>query len=48
MEREDSKVRELKQVIIRQNQVIGRFKGSVVYPLYRLTSWFGRAFLGKK
>ena len=39
---------ELKKIIINQNRIINEFKGSILYPFYRLTQKIGRAKIGKK
>ena len=46
--KQDPKINELKKVIVKQNHVIGRFKGSIVYPFYRITSWIGKTIFGKR
>ncbi len=43
----DSEIKILKEISSRHLGTIGRFKGSIVYPLYRFTSNFGRTRIGR-
>ncbi|NTV23989.1 MAG: hypothetical protein HGA85_06500 [Nanoarchaeota archaeon] len=43
----ESKLEEKESILLRQKQIIGNFRGSVVYPLYAFTSAFGRSSLGQ-
>lgn len=44
----DSHATELKKIIINQNRFINEFKGSIIYPFYRITHKIGRTKIGKK
>ncbi|MBN2367820.1 glycosyltransferase [Candidatus Woesearchaeota archaeon] len=40
-------VKEKHEIMEKQRQVIGRFRGSIVYPFYRLSSSFGKTKIGE-
>ena len=40
-------LQELKNTLYKQNAFIGQYRGSIVFPLYKITSSFGKTPIGQ-